>query len=79
MIFVTPYWRNIVREEVETILDKVRPALKADGSDVELIDVKDGVVSIRFIGDSGFGYCSLSTISLLIKSELPDVIDIVAI
>ena len=31
-----------MREKVEAALEQVRPTLKADGGDVQLIDVKDG-------------------------------------
>ena len=30
-----------MREEVAKVLEKVRPALQADGGDVELIDVRE--------------------------------------
>ena len=33
-----------MREKVQAALEQVRPALLADGGDVQLIDVKDGVV-----------------------------------
>ena len=36
-----------MREKIEAALEKIRPALKADGGDVELVDVKDGVVTVR--------------------------------
>ena len=40
-----------MREKVKAILDDVRPALQADGGDVELIDVDDqGVVKVRLQG-----------------------------
>jgi Fe-S cluster biogenesis protein NfuA len=38
------------KEEVEKVIDKVRPALRADGGDIELVDVKDGVVKVRLMG-----------------------------
>ena len=40
-----------LRERVQTVLDLIRPAIQADGGDVELVDVQpDGVVHIRFHG-----------------------------
>lgn len=40
-----------MREQVLAALDKVRPALQADGGDVELVDVDEqGVVSVRLTG-----------------------------
>jgi len=32
-----------VRPEVEKVLDGIRPALQADGGDVELVDIEGGV------------------------------------
>jgi Fe-S cluster biogenesis protein NfuA len=36
--------------EVEKALNEVRPHLQIDGGDVELVDVKDGVVKVKLIG-----------------------------
>jgi Fe-S cluster biogenesis protein NfuA len=36
--------------EVSEALDRLRPAMNADGGDVELVSVEDGVVAIRFKG-----------------------------
>jgi Fe-S cluster biogenesis protein NfuA len=41
---------NIVRPEVEKVLETIRPALQADGGDVELVDVVGGVVKVRLKG-----------------------------
>ena len=39
-----------MRKKVEEILDKIRPGLMADGGNVELVKVDDGVVSVRLTG-----------------------------
>jgi Fe-S cluster biogenesis protein NfuA len=40
-----------LRERVRGVIDLIRPAVQADGGDVEFVDVSpDGVVSIRFHG-----------------------------
>ena len=40
-----------VRERVQAVLNLIRPAVQADGGDIELVDVKeDGLVQIRFHG-----------------------------
>jgi Fe-S cluster biogenesis protein NfuA len=83
IVFVLLLWRNMMREKVAAVLDKIRPSLMADGGDVELIDVKDGVVSIRLVG--ACGSCPMSTMTLkhgverTLKAELPDVKEVVAI
>jgi Fe-S cluster biogenesis protein NfuA len=42
-----------MREQVEKALEKIRPALQADGGDVELVDVVEGVVKVRLKGACG--------------------------
>ena len=40
-----------MKEDVKNALEEVRPHLKADGGDVELLDVtEDGVVKVRLLG-----------------------------
>ena len=51
-----------MREEVEKALEKVRPALQADGGDVELVDVQDGIVSVKLTG--ACGGCPMSQMTL---------------
>lgn len=66
-----------MREQVEGVINRIRPALQADGGDCELVDVADGVVTIRLVG-SCHG-CPSSTMTLqmgierAIKSQVPDV------
>jgi Fe-S cluster biogenesis protein NfuA len=40
-----------LRGRIEQVLDRVRPHLRGDGADVELIDVKGEVVQLRFVGE----------------------------
>lgn len=66
-----------MREEVEKALDRVRPALQADGGDVELVDVQDGIVSVRLTG--ACGGCPMSQMTLksgierAIKEAVPEI------
>jgi len=40
-----------LRERVQDVLNLIRPAVQADGGDIELVDVDDaGVVQVRFHG-----------------------------
>ena len=72
-----------MREKIEALLDIIRPDLKAEGGDVRLIDVKDGVVSVKLIG--GCIGCSMPAMALkygierFLKSELPEVKKVVRI
>ena len=71
-----------MREKVEAALARIRPALQADGGDVQLLDVKEGVVSLRLTG--ACGGCPMSTITLrngierILKQEVPEVKGVVA-
>ncbi len=66
------------RDEIEKVLDEVRPALRFDGGDVELVDVTDdGVVLVRLVGAcSGCGMSVLTLkagIERAIKQKFPEV------
>ena len=40
-----------LRDKVQAVINLIRPAVQADGGDIELVDVQnDGIVSIRFLG-----------------------------
>jgi Fe-S cluster biogenesis protein NfuA len=57
-----------VRERVQGVIDLIRPAVQADGGDIELVDVKDdGVVQIRFHG--ACHGCPSSTMTLQMGIE----------
>ncbi len=53
---------NEMREKVEAALDRIRPALRADGGDVELVGVQDGVVTVRLMG--ACHGCPMATLTL---------------
>ena len=74
-----------MRSRVESALNKVRPALKADGGDARVVecDEEKGKVSIEMLG--ACGGCPLSqldfayAIESLIRREVPEARDIVAV
>ena len=74
--------RHEMREKVESVLNSVRPSLRADGGDVELIDVKEGVVTVRLTG--ACGGCPMATMTLkngierALKEQVPGVKEVVA-
>ena len=39
-----------MKERIEKALSDIRPSLQADGGDVELVDVEDGIVRVRLTG-----------------------------
>ena len=71
-----------MREKVEAALERIRHALQADGGDVELVDITDGVVSVRLTG--GCCGCPMSAMTLkngierVVRSEVPEIKEVVA-
>ena len=69
-----------MRELVQAAIDKIRPMLKADGGDVELVDVEDGVVKVRLQG--ACAGCPMSQMTLkngiekILKQEVPEVVSV---
>jgi Fe-S cluster biogenesis protein NfuA len=51
-----------MREKVEKALQEIRPALQADGGDVELVDVENEIVKVRLTG--ACGGCPMSQMTL---------------
>ena len=72
-----------MKEEVEEVLETLRPMLMQDGGNVELVDIEDGVVRVRLVG--ACSSCSSSTMTLKmgienrLKEEIPEIEDVVQI
>ena len=74
----------IDKAHVEQILGKIRPAIQADGGDVELISIReDNVIEVRLKG--ACGTCPMATITLkacierVIKQEIPEVVEVISV
>jgi Fe-S cluster biogenesis protein NfuA len=60
---------------VEEILDMIRPALHADGGDVELVDIdEEGFVYLQMHGACGGCPMSTATLTLGIEAQLREAI-----
>ena len=72
-----------MKEKIEQTLEQVRPYLVADGGDVELVEVNNGVVKVRLVG--ACGGCPMATLTLKnfiereIKKQTPEVKEVVAV
>ncbi len=70
-----------MKEKVQKVINKIRPMLKADGGDVELVDCVDGVVTVRLKG--ACAGCPMSQMTLrngierTLKKEIPEVKSVV--
>jgi Fe-S cluster biogenesis protein NfuA len=70
-------------DQIETTLDVIRPALREDGGDVELLGFDAGVVQLRLVG--ACSACPISTLTVKqgierrIKSAIPEVLEVQAV
>jgi len=71
-----------VKEKVEMALDELKPQLQADGGDIELLGVENGVVKVRLKG--ACAGCPMSTMTLKmgveqhLKKKIPEIIRVEA-
>jgi Fe-S cluster biogenesis protein NfuA len=71
-----------VKEKVEEVLNQIRPALQADGGDIRLVDVTDGVVKVVLTG--ACGSCPMSQMTLkmgvekTLKEKIPGIKQVIA-
>jgi Fe-S cluster biogenesis protein NfuA len=75
---------SILFNKVEGVLDEIRPAMRKDGGDCDLIEITpDGVVKLRLIGACGKCPMSFMTLSMgietKIKASIPEVKKVVSI
>jgi Fe-S cluster biogenesis protein NfuA len=56
-----------MKEEVESVLETLRPMLIQDGGNVELVDIEDGIVKVRLVG--ACSSCPSSTLTLKMGIE----------
>lgn len=65
-----------MRDQIETILDQIRPALRMDGGGIELVDVDEstGVVRVRLQGACRGCPMSQMTLKMGVEAALCDAI-----
>jgi len=72
-----------MKEKIKKALADIRPSLQADGGDVELVDVENGIVKVRLTG--ACGGCPMSQMTLkqgietYIKKEVPEILSVEAV
>jgi len=73
----------VEKKDVEKALAKIRPVLQSDGGDIELVELKGGVVKVRLTG--GCVGCPMAAMTLkqgverILKEQLPEVKEVVAV
>ena len=72
-----------MQKEIEETLNQIRWRLQADGGDVQLVSVDDGVVKVKLTG-ACFG-CPMATMTLksvierILKEKVPGVKEVVSV
>jgi Fe-S cluster biogenesis protein NfuA len=72
-----------MKDKVQGALDKIRPALQADGGDVQLIEVTGSTVKIKLKG--ACGGCPMASMTLkhgierVLKEEVPEIKEVIAV
>ncbi|MGM0581050.1 MAG: NifU family protein [Bacteroidota bacterium] len=72
-----------VLDRIENALDSIRPYLEADGGNVRILDLNDGLLRLELLG--ACGNCPMSTMTLkagveeAVKKAVPEVTAVEAI
>ncbi|CAD5980094.1 NifU-like protein 2, chloroplastic [Planktothrix tepida] len=73
----------LTEDNVETVLDELRPYLMADGGNVEIVDIDGPIVQLRLQG--ACGSCPSSTMTLKmgierrLRERIPEIAEVVAV
>jgi Fe-S cluster biogenesis protein NfuA len=74
---------NTMLDRVNTVLETIRPMLIADGGNVDLVSVEDGIVKLKLKG--ACGSCPMSQMTLRmgiereLKRQIPEVTQVLAV
>lgn len=72
-----------MKDKIEKALGTIRPALQADGGDIELVSVEDNIVKVRLTG--ACGGCPMSQMTMTqgveqaIKKAVPQIKKVIAV
>lgn len=74
---------DTTKVRVQKVIDGLRPSLKADGGDIELLGVDNGVVKVKLKG--ACAGCPMSAMTIkwgvedLLKKKVPEVVRVEAV
>ncbi len=75
--------KETVKDKVEKALNELRPNLQADGGDIELLGVENGIVKVKMKG--ACAGCPMSTMTLqwgvenFLKKKIPEIVKVEAV
>jgi len=69
-----------MNEKVTAVIDEIRPLLQADGGDIELVSVEEGVVKVKLRGACACCPGAAQTLKLAverrIKERVPEIVKV---
>ena len=71
---------ELTPDNIETVLDEMRPFLMADGGNVELVEIEGPIVKLRLQG--ACGSCPSSTMTLKmgierrLREKIPEIVEV---
>ncbi len=72
-----------MKDRVEQVINRIRPAVQMDGGDIELVDVVNGLVKVRLVGSCHGCPSSMMTLRMgierAIRAEVPEITGVEAI
>lgn len=72
-----------MRTRVQAVIDEIRPVIQSDGGDIELVDIKENVVTVRLkgacVGCPGSAMTLQMGVEARIKEVVPEITSVVAI
>ena len=72
-----------MEEKVKAVIDEIRPALQADGGDIEFIGLEGSVVKVRLQGAcSGCPHAAMTLkqgVEVRIRESIPEITEVVAV
>lgn len=72
-----------MKDRVEKVINRIRPAVQMDGGDIQLVDVAEGVVKVRLVGACVGCPSSMMTLKMgierAIRAEVPEIVSVEAV
>lgn len=76
--------KQLLLERVDTALEEIRPHLKVDGGNIEIVEITDDMIlKVKWIGNCE--HCSMSAMTMkagvqqTIQSKVPEIQEIIAV
>ena len=72
-----------IEDKVRKVLDEIRPNLQADGGDVELVEINNGIAKVKLQG--ACAGCPMSAMTLkqgvenFVKTKVPEILKVEAV